>query len=229
MNSDKLQVLQKKTFISRLKTYFFTGIAVTAPLGITFYLSFIFINFINDKEKKLIPDKYIPDTYLLFEVPGLGLIIAMLVLILVGALAAGLIGRAFVNLGERFISKLPIIRSLYSALKQIFQTVLASSSKAFREVVLVEYPRKGIWAIAFITGPTKGEVAYSSKKKLVNIFLPTTPNPTSGFLLFVPKDDLIILNMNVEEGMKMVISGGIITPKYQKKQSKSTPVSTQRK
>ncbi len=220
MSSVSTKNSPKKTLISRIKTYFFTGIVVTAPLGITFYLSLIFINFIDDKVKKLIPGDYIPDFYLLFEVPGLGLIIAVLVLIIVGALAAGLIGRAFVSIGEKFISKLPVVRSIYSALKQIFQTVLASSSNAFREVVLIEYPRKGIWAVGFITGPTKGEVANMSKKKLVNIFLPTTPNPTSGFLLFVPVSDLIPLHMNVEEGMQMVISGGIITPKSAKKYKK---------
>ena len=131
----------------------------------------------------------------------------------VGFLTAGLIGRYIIKLGERIIQRLPIIRSVYGALKQIFESVLASSSESFREVVLVEYPRRGIWAIAFITGITKEEVQNITDNEMVNIFLPTTPNPTSGFLLFVPKDELIQLNMTVEEGIKMVISGGIVTPK----------------
>ena len=131
----------------------------------------------------------------------------------VGFLTAGLIGRYIIKLGERIIQRLPIIRSVYGALKQIFESVLASSSESFREVVLVEYPRRGIWAIAFITGITKEEVQNITDNEMVNIFLPTTPNPTSGFLLFVPRDELIQLNMTVEEGIKMVISGGIVTPK----------------
>ena len=129
------------------------------------------------------------------------------------AAAAGRIGRYILKLGERIIQRLPIIRSVYGALKQIFESVLASSSESFREVVLVEYPRRGIWAIAFITGTTKEEVQNITDNEMVNIFLPTTPNPTSGFLLFVSRDELIQLNMTVEEGIKMVISGGIVTPK----------------
>jgi len=132
----------------------------------------------------------------------------------IGFLTAGLIGRYIIKLGERIISRLPIIRSIYGALKQIFENVLNSSSKSFREVVLIEYPRKGIWAIGFITGNTKGEVKSLSNKEMVNVFLPTTPNPTSGFLLFLPKKDVKILNMSIEEGIKMVISGGIVTPNF---------------
>ncbi len=211
----------KRKILSKIKTYFFTGIAVTAPLGITFYVSIIFINFIDKKVKKLVPESYIPDTYLPFEIPGLGLIVGIIGLIIVGFLAAGIIGRALVRTGEKIINRLPVVRSIYNALKQIFQTVLASSSKAFREVVLIEYPRKGIWAVGFITGPTKSEVKYKLDRELVNIFLPTTPNPTSGFLLFVPKKDIIKLNMNIEEGMKMVISGGIVTPEMAKKIDKN--------
>ena len=112
---------------------------------------------------------------------------------------------------------MPVIRSIYNALKQIFQTILGSSSKAFREVVIIEYPRKNLWAIAFITSETKGEVKNKLKNESVNVFLPTTPNPTSGFMLFVPKKDLIRLDMNIEEGMKLVISGGIIIPPLRKK------------
>jgi uncharacterized membrane protein len=131
---------------------------------------------------------------------------------LIGALTAGLLGRWLVHTGERILNRMPVIRSFYSATKQIFQTVLAQKSNAFREAVLVEYPRRGVWAIAFITGTTQGEVQNLTEQKTVNIFLPTTPNPTSGFLLFVPKEDVVPLNMSVEEAIKMVISGGIVTP-----------------
>lgn len=126
--------------------------------------------------------------------------------------AAGFIGRFFVRIWESLLARMPVIRSVYSALKQIFETVLAQQSTAFRQVVLVEYPRRGTWALGFVSGVSKGEVQRLTKDDCINVFLPTTPNPTSGFLLFVPKDDVIPLEMSVEDGLKMVISGGIVTP-----------------
>ena len=211
----------KKSILAKIRGYFLTGIIVTAPVGLTFYVSFLFIGFIDSKVRNLIPVKYHYDNILPFEIPGIGLLIVFIMLTFIGFLTAGFIGRYIIKLGERIIARLPIIRSVYGALKQIFESVLKTSSKSFREVVLIEYPRKGIWAIGFITGDTKGEVQEISKNKFVNVFLPTTPNPTSGFLLFVPRKDLQVLNMNVEEGIKMVISGGIVTPKFKKKYIKS--------
>ncbi|MFP6780011.1 MAG: DUF502 domain-containing protein [Alphaproteobacteria bacterium] len=211
----------KKSILAKIRGYFLTGIIVTAPVGLTFYVSFLFIGFIDSKVRNLIPVKYHYDNILPFEIPGIGLLIVFIMLTFIGFLTAGIIGRYIIKLGERIIARLPIIRSVYGALKQIFESVLKTSSKSFREVVLIEYPRKGIWAIGFITGDTKGEVQEISKNTLVNVFLPTTPNPTSGFLLFVPKKDLKVLNMNVEEGIKMVISGGIVTPKFKQKYIKS--------
>ena len=211
----------KKSILAKIRGYFLTGIIVTAPVGLTFYVSFLFIGFIDSKVRNLIPVKYHYDNILPFEIPGIGLLIVFIMLTFIGFLTAGFIGRYIIKLGERIIARLPIIRSVYGALKQIFESVLKTSSKSFREVVLIEYPRKGIWAIGFITGDTKGEVQEISKNKFVNVFLPTTPNPTSGFLLFVPRKDLKVLNMNVEEGIKMVISGGIVTPKFKQKYIKS--------
>jgi uncharacterized membrane protein len=127
-------------------------------------------------------------------------------------LTAGLAGRTLVRLGERLLSRMPVVRGVYGTLKQIFETVLAQKSRSFREVVLVEYPRRGVGAIGFVTGPTSGEIQACSGEELVNVFVPTTPNPTSGFLLFVPRSDLIHLDMSVEDGIKMVISGGIVGP-----------------
>ncbi|MGI9499987.1 MAG: DUF502 domain-containing protein [Geminicoccaceae bacterium] len=151
--------------------------------------------------------------YLPFGLPGIGLIIMLAFLTLIGFVTAGFAGRTLVRTGERLLSRMPVVRSVYGTLKQIFETVLNQSSRSFREVVLVEYPRRGIGAIGFVTGPTRGEVQERTDEDLVNIFLPTTPNPTSGFLLFVPRKDLIHLDMTVEEGIKLVISGGIVTPK----------------
>jgi uncharacterized membrane protein len=211
----------KKSIFTKIRGYFLTGIIVTAPIGLTFYVSFLFIGFIDSKVRNIIPVKYHYDNILPFEIPGIGLLIVFIMLTFIGFLTAGIIGRYIIKLGERIIARLPIIRSVYGALKQIFESVLKTSSKSFREVVLIEYPRKGIWAIGFITGDTQGEVQETSKDELVNVFLPTTPNPTSGFLLFVPRKDLRVLNMNVEEGIKMVISGGIVTPKFKKKYMKN--------
>ena len=207
---------KSKSFLSKIRSYFLTGVIITAPVGLTFYVAILFIGFVDSRVRNIIPEKYHYDNLLPIEIPGIGLLFVFILLTFIGFLTAGLIGRFIIKLGERIISRLPIIRSVYGALKQIFESVLASSSKSFREVVLIEYPRKGVWAIGFITGDTKGEVQNATKENMVNVFLPTTPNPTSGFLLFVPRKDVIILDMNVEEGIKMVISGGIVTPKQKK-------------
>ena len=198
--------------LARLRAYFLTGVIVTAPIGITALLVWQFVTFLDTQVGSLIPARYNPESYLPFSLPGLGLLITLVFLTLVGFLAAGLAGRTLVHIGERLLSRMPVVRSVYGTLKQIFETVLAQSSRSFREVVLIEYPRRGLGAIGFVTGPTRGEVQARSGEELVNVFLPTTPNPTSGFLLFVPKRELVHLDMTIEEGIKLVISGGIVTP-----------------
>ena len=198
--------------LRRLRNYFLTGVIVAAPIGITAWVAWKIVDIADKGITPLIPDKYSPETYLPFGIPGLGLLILLVLLTLVGFLSVNFLGRTIVRFGERVVSRMPVIRSVYSALKQIFETVLAQSSTSFREVVLVEYPRRGIWAIGLVTGLTKGQVQNMTEDDVVNIFLPTTPNPTSGFLLFVPRKDLITLDMTVEEGLKMVVSGGLVTP-----------------
>ena len=199
-------------FFPRMRAYFFAGILVTAPITFTLYLAWLLIHFVDNTIRPLIPAKYNPETYLPFALPGLGLFVLIVSLTLIGALTAGFMGRFFIKLSERILNRMPVIRSVYNATKQILETVLAQQSNAFREAVLVDYPRRGLWAIAFITGTTEGEVQNVTEEECTNIFLPTTPNPTSGFLLFVPKADLVRLDMSVEEAIKMVISGGIVTP-----------------
>ena len=214
-NANRIKLSAKKKSLSlpqRMRAYFITGILVVAPVSITLYLAWIFIGFVDNRITPLIPVKYNPETYLPFALPGLGLLILVVTLILVGAATAGFFGRLWARVSEQILGRMPVIRNIYGAVKQILETVLAQQSKAFREAVLVEYPRRGIWAIAFITGRTEGEVQNITEEECINIFLPTTPNPTSGFLLFVPKKDLVHLDMNVEEAIKMVISGGIVTP-----------------
>ena len=200
------------SFMQRMRAYLLAGILITAPISFTLYLAWIFIGFVDSKVTPLIPYNYNPETYLPFALPGLGLVILIVALISIGALTAGFLGRVWIRISEHILARMPVIRNVYSAVKQILETVLAQQSNAFREAVLVEYPRRGIWAIAFITGRTEGEVQNITEEECINIFLPTTPNPTSGFLLFVPKKDLVSLSMTVEEAIKMVISGGIVTP-----------------
>lgn len=195
-----------------MRAYFFAGVLITAPISITLYLAWVLVNFVDNRITPLIPKAYNPETYLPFAVPGLGLVVLFIVLTLVGALTAGFLGRLFIKISERMLNQMPVIRSVYNAVKQILETVLAQQSTAFSEAVLIEYPRRGLWAIAFITGNTEGEVQNLTEEETINIFLPTTPNPTSGFLLFVPRKDVIHLSMSVEEAIKMVISGGIVTP-----------------
>ncbi|MEE8622968.1 MAG: DUF502 domain-containing protein [Alphaproteobacteria bacterium] len=197
---------------ARLRNYLLTGILVTAPIAITFYIAWLGINFVDSRVIPLIPEKYNPETYLPFDILGLGLVIVIIALMLVGWLTASFVGRLFLRTGERVLARMPVIRSIYGALKQVFETVLSHRSTAFREVVLIEYPRRGIWALGFLTGMTEGEVQNLTAEDVLNVFLPTTPNPTSGFLLFLPKEDVLVLDMTVEEGIKMVMSGGIVTP-----------------
>jgi uncharacterized membrane protein len=203
--------------IGRLRNYLLAGVLVTAPFAITIYLAWLFIDFVDTRVKPLIPVRYNPDTYLEiwgfpFGVPGLGLLIVLIFLIVVGWLTAGLLGRFTVRTGERIMARMPVIRSIYGTAKQLVETVLSQQSTAFRQVVMFEYPRPGIWAIGFITGDPGRIIQDHVEDEVVNILLPTTPNPTSGFLLFVPRKNVQVLDMSIEEGMKMVISVGIVSP-----------------
>lgn len=198
----------------RLRNYFLTGVIVAAPISITIYLTLFIINLVDDWVKPLIPAVYNPDTYLPFPVPGIGLVVAVFGLIMLGFFTANIFGRAIVGYGESLLDRMPFIRTIYRLMKQIFETVLSQTNASFREAVLVEYPRRGVWALAFVSTETRGEVATKTgyEGQMISVFLPTTPNPTSGFLLFVPKEDVIRLNMTVEEAAKLVISAGLVIP-----------------
>jgi uncharacterized membrane protein len=188
----------KRSFWLRCRNYFITGIIVVAPLALTIYLVSLVVNVIDHRIVPLIPIRYNPDTYLPFAIPGIGVVIMVFVLTMIGWLTTSLVGRTVVRL------------------KQIFETVFTQNSRAFRDVVLIPYPRPGCWALGFATGTTKGEVQDAIQDVVVNVFLPTTPNPTSGYLLFLPRKDVIFLNMSVEQGIKLVISGGVVTPEMAK-------------
>lgn len=194
--------------LSRIRSYFLAGILVTAPLGITVYLGVVFIAFIDGSVIPLIPEEYLP-----YRIPGLGLIILVVVLTLIGALTAGLFGRWLVRTGERILNRMPVVRSVYGAIKQILETILAQKSQAFREAVLVEFPRRDAWTVGFITSQTKGEVARKlPDQDLVSVYVPTTPNVTGGYMLFVPRSEILPLSMSVEDAWKLVISMGIVVP-----------------
>ena len=223
----------------RLRNYFLTGIVVAAPISITVYLTWTFINWVDGWAKPLIPRVYNPDTYLPVSVPGVGLVFALILITLLGFLTANLVGRTIVTYGESLLDRMPLVRNLYRGLKQIFHTALSESTRSFQKVGLIEYPRKGLWAIIFISTDAKGEVAerLADNGKMLSVFLPTTPNPTSGFLLYVPEADVIMLDMTVEEAAKQVISAGLVSPEYQARtkklagksgdKGKSTPVAAE--
>ena len=200
---------------TRLQRYFLTGFIVTAPLAITAYLTWSFIRWVDNLVKPYIPRVYNPETYLPFEVPGFGLIAAVFIITIIGFLTANFVGKTVVGIGENLLDRTPFIRTVYKALKQIFETVFSENEQSFQRVALIEYPRKNLWALVFIATDTRGEVGVELMdrgKDTVAVFLPTTPNPTSGFLLFVPKPDLIELSMTIEEAAKLVISAGLVTP-----------------
>lgn len=206
--------------MSRLRNYFLTGFIVSAPLAITAYLAWSFIGWVDSWVKPYLPARYNPDNYLPFAVPGFGLIVAVLLITLVGFLTANFIGRTIVNTGEKLLDRMPLVRSIYRGLKQIFETFLSNRADAFNKVALIEYPRRGAWSIAFIASDRHNEVTArisESEEDAVAVFLPSTPNPTTGFLLYIPRSDVIELSMTVEDAAKLIISGGLVAPKYDKK------------
>jgi uncharacterized membrane protein len=196
----------------RLRGYFIAGILVTGPTALTLYLTWVLVNFIDTSVGHLLPKEYNPQTYLPFYIPGIGLIIAVVGLTLIGALTAGYLGRILLRVSERIVARMPIVRGVYAAVKQIFETVLAKHSNSFREVVLVEWPRREMWTIGFVTAAVEGEIRNLAGQDSVAIYIPTTPNPTSGYLVFVPRKDVVTLGMSVEDAIKYVISTGIVTP-----------------
>lgn len=194
----------------RLRAYFLTGVLVTTPLVFTVYVAWILIRFVDVRAARLLPPEYNPGTYLPISVPGLGLVVVFVLLTLIGMVTTGYVGRLLTRVVDRVVAYVPIVRTIYGATKQILET-LVSGKSSFREVVLIEFPRVGQWSVAFVTGTMKTDVP-GIVGGLVSVFVPTTPNPTSGFLIFVQRRDLIPLALSVEEGVKLVISGGIVSP-----------------
>ena len=202
------------SFMRRLRAYFLAGLVVIAPIGITIWLAWWFVSLFDQWLKPMIPAVYNPDSYLPFSVPGVGLLFALIGITLVGALAANLVGRTILSLWERVLDRMPVLRSIYKATKQIFQTAFSQNANNFQYVALVEYPRKGVHVVVFVARELDSEeIGLLPSRTLYSCFMPTTPNPTSGFLFFLNKEEVTILDLTVEEGAKLVISAGLVTPK----------------
>lgn len=207
-----------------LRAYFLAGILVTGPTLLTLYIIWLFVAFIDRSVGALLPASANPQTYL--HVPGIGLIIVVVFLTVIGAVTAGVLGRVYLRVSERILVRMPVVRGIYSAVKQIFETVLAKQSNSFREAVLVEWPREGMWTIAFVTAAVEGELKRRTSADTIAVYVPTTPNPTSGYLMFVPRKDVVTLDMSVEDAIKYVISTGIVTPPEAIDKATAEPVPT---
>ncbi|WOI57575.1 DUF502 domain-containing protein [Palleronia sp. LCG004] len=197
-----------------LRANFLTGLVVIAPIGLTIWLIWAVIGWVDGFVLPFVPNRFKPEQYIGINLRGVGVIFFLIFTVIVGWLAKGLIGRSLLRWGEGLVDRMPIVRSVYNGLKQIAETVFAQSDTSFDKAVLVEYPRKGLWAIGFVSTEAKGEIVdkIPSPDDKMAVFLPTTPNPTSGFLLFVLKSDVIDLDMSVEDAAKLVISAGLVYP-----------------
>ena len=199
----------KVSIASKLRNYFITGVLVLIPIGVTLYLTLFFIKIFS----KILPQEINPNNYLPYSIPGLEIIISIIVITVIGWLSLSFLGKKLVKLVNDIFKKIPFLRTVYSAIGQMTQSFSQSRKSKKKSVVLVEYPRKGSWAVGFATQENTGEIASKTNKNLINVFVPTTPNPTSGFLLMFPKDEIIYLDMSFEEASKFIVSAGTSNPK----------------
>ena len=214
----------RRSLVARLRASFLTGLVVIAPVGLTIWLIWSVVGWIDGFVLPLVPKAYHPDRLLQdflglapsmqFNVRGLGVVIFLIFTVMVGWAAKGLIGRSMIRFAESLVERTPVVRTIYSGIKQISETIFAQSERSFETACLIEYPRRGIWALGFISTEAKGEVLARTNAggEMLSVFLPTTPNPTSGFLLFLPREDVIELDMSVEDAAKLVISAGLVYP-----------------
>jgi uncharacterized membrane protein len=205
---------------ARLRGYFLTGLIVVGPVAITIYVVWWFINLVDAWVKPLLPQAYLPDTYLPFRVPGVGLIVGIFLLMVVGALTANLFGRTIVSYGEMMLDRMPVVRGVYRLIKQIFTTVFSKSGTSFKRVGLIEFPRRGLYCIVFLAGdpPVEVDEKIGHGKPLITVFMPNGPNPTTGFIVFVPASEVIPLDLAVEDAAKLVVSAGLVGPDQQQEE-----------
>jgi len=211
--------------MKRLRRYLVAGVLVWTPLAVTFILLRFAVN-LMDKTLAIVPEQYRPDTLLGFHVPGLGVILTLIVLFLTGMLAANFVGRYVVGGWESLMDRIPVVRSIYSAAKNFVEIVFSDSSESFKKVLLIEYPRKGLYSIAFQTSSDLGEVQARTGEDVICCFVPTTPNPTSGIVIMVPRKDVTVLDMEIDEALKMVISLGVVVPTWKNHGTRELPLET---
>jgi uncharacterized membrane protein len=204
----------KPSFVGRLRNYFLTGLIVVGPLLITLYLTWSFVTWVDDLVRPLVPIAYRPETYLPFKIPGSGLVVAVFALTLLGFLTANLIGRTLVDLGEMVLGRMPIVRAIYRSLKQVFETLFSSSGSSFRKVGLVEFPAPGMWSIVLLSASPSENIAQSlpGKEEHISVFLPCAPNPTTGFFFYLPRSQVIEIDMNAEQAATLIMSAGVVQP-----------------
>ena len=208
---------------ARLRNYFLTGLIIVGPVTLTIYIIWWVINVTDAWLKPFVPSAYLPDTYLPFSVPGIGLLFGIVFLTLIGALTANLLGRSLISFGEMALDRMPIVRNVYRALKQFFESLVSATASGnqqagFQKVGLIEFPSKGLWSIVFVTGETRGEIGVvkpGGEEDLVTVFMPTGIVPPTGFICFVPRRDVTFLKMGVEDAAKIVISAGMVVPDYE--------------
>lgn len=199
---------------ARLRASFLTGIVVIAPVWLTIWLIWSVVGWIDSAVLPLVPQRFQPQEYVGVNLRGVGVVIFLIFTVLVGWVAKGILGRSLIHFAESLVNRMPVVRSVYSGIKQISETVFAQTERSFEKACLIQYPRRGIWAIGFVSTSAKGEVSNRAETggELLSIFVPTTPNPTSGFLLFFPEEDVILLDMSIEDAAKLVISAGLVYP-----------------
>src|SRR5947207_1912089 len=200
--------------MARFRNYFLTGLVVAGPVAITFYLTWWFVNWVDNLVRPFVPTVYRPETYLPFGLPGSGLIVAVVALTLLGFLTANLIGRTLVDLGERLLGRMPVVRAIYRGLKQVFETLFSGQGSSFRRVGLVEFPSPGMWSIVLISQAPSVEIARNlpGKEEHISVFLPCAPNPTTGFFFYVPKNKIIEIEMSAEDAATLIMSAGVVQP-----------------
>ena len=199
---------KKRSIFAKIRNYFIAGVVILIPIGITVYVTIFFVSI----SSKILPKEINPNYYLPYDIPGVEIIISLILITLIGWLSLSFIGKSLLNLFNNLLKKIPILRTIYSALGQMTET-FTKTDKERKNVVLVEYPRKGSWAVGFATKENSGEISNKTKKNLINVFVPTTPNPTSGFLLMFPKEEVIYLDLTFEEASKFIVSAGTSNPK----------------
>jgi len=227
MTEEPKEPLPRLSAMAQLRNNFLTGVVIAGPIAITAYLARSFLDWVDGNVKPLIPASWNPDNYLPFAVPGFGLLVAVILLTALGALTANFVGRTLIAYGEVLVDRTPFVRSVYKTLKQVFETFVANKDNSFTEVGLIEWPRKGVWSMVFVSSTARGEVAERLKavaagdgpepQEFLTVFIPTTPNPTGGYIMFLPKSDVIVLDMTIEEAARLIISAGVVVPDHRVK------------